>query len=726
MSTSLTSLAVIASWCATLLPSIGLASAAQVYVSETFEQGMPAGWSTRDLRGTTLQVAQRDDAQAGHCLSASGELKWIGVVHKLPKPIAVRPSVYVTADVRSQGRFGSVSLGVGSEGKLTHHKTGPAAYRPSTQWQRMVWCCDGYFPGRDDVWIDQIAFHQRVAGGYERPNGGARHSIQIDNVRVSAGDAARPAQALAEQLAGIRYYTGPQSFVVARLDGLTLWHAPSTAKVFQGQPIPERDATVVQIEAGRHEYESCQLVFSATERIDGLSLRLSALTGETGGRIPESELRWHPVCYLRIHSRVFGPPVDQLWPEPLSWNRAFGVVPGRNQPVWLTVHVPRQAAPGQYRGAVEIVRAGRRIGSVPLRLTVWDFELPSRPTFRTNQQLWIAAPSELDPRPRGVVQSDMVGLLAQYRMCDGHLFHRLSKPDQQQALGVWGQNTIKLPFCGGHGGGKGRKVTKLKGQYQIMTPEYEREFEALLTRWLAYYRERGCVDRAFLYLWDEPWGDFEVHDMILWLGRVSKRVAPDLKTLAAAPYHRKFESVVDIFLATYTEPELLRSARGRGVEFWWWGNSALAIDFAGIDARMRYGLESVQKGLTGAYSWGVAVWRGGDPWTTASRDNRASACLYPGGRPESEAPRVVPGITLELNRDGIEDYEYVAMLRRIKAPRARALVERCERFYCELSGARRDFSLVDGLRDLRRDVAQALTGPHPRPAGPVAGPRTQP
>ena len=134
-------------------------------------------------------------------------------------------------------------LGIGRGKATTHLKTGPGAYAASTEWRRVAWRCDGYYPDEPDARIDLIVFHQRVAGGFERPEGGALHEIQLDNVQVVAGDAAARARALAEKLGGLRCYDGPQAFAVAQTEGLTIWHSPSTAKVFKQQPPPERRGT---------------------------------------------------------------------------------------------------------------------------------------------------------------------------------------------------------------------------------------------------------------------------------------------------------------------------------------------------------------------------------------------------------------------------------------------------------------------------------------------------
>lgn len=687
-------------------------AAAQVLLHETFEAGKTDAWGARDTERTELTVALDEEKREarGRYLCSAGELKWISVTRQLARPVPVRPSLYVVADVRSRGHFGHVSLGVSStEDKgFTHLKTGPGAYKGTGDWQQVVWRCDGYFPEQDDVWVDAIAFQQRVAGGFERPEGGARHELHLDNVRIVAGEAAEDARRLAAELGGVRTYDGANAFVLPASDGVTVWHSPSTAKVFRDQPPPARRGEAVRLAAARHEHESFQLVLSSVRDLDDITLELTALAGPEGARIAANHMRWHPVCYLRTYSRTSGPPADQWWPEPLSWNATFHIPAKQSRPVWVTVYVPEDTRAGLYSGTVRLKQAGAELATIPIELTVWDFRLPRRSAFRTNQQLWLKTPNDFDNRPRRLVWPEVFALLARYRMCDAHLFHRLGPDMQRQAIEEWGQNAIKLPFAGGHQGGRSRKVTKLKGDVEIMTPEYEAALAELLTTWTRPYREKAWLDRAFLYLWDEPWGDFEVHDMILWLGRTSKRIVPELKTLVAAPYHEKYDGAVDIFLADYTAPERIRAAQTRGAEFWWWGNSNLAVDLPAIDVRLRFGFESVQKGFTGAYSWGIAVWRDGDPWSTYARDNHASKSIFPGGRPESEDPRLVPGISLELSRDGIEDYDYITRLRSRPGPEARALLSRCERFYREPKRPRRDFTAVDELHALRLELGAFL------------------
>src|SRR5205823_79481 len=60
---------------------------------------------------------------------------------------------------------------------------------------------------------------------------------------------------------------------------------------------------------------------------------------------------------------------------------------GQNQPLWIDVFVPRNAAAGIYTGDFE-VRSTEGSARGQLRLNVWNFELPLKPSLASSFMLW--------------------------------------------------------------------------------------------------------------------------------------------------------------------------------------------------------------------------------------------------------------------------------------------------------------------------------------------------
>jgi hypothetical protein len=58
----------------------------------------------------------------------------------------------------------------------------------------------------------------------------------------------------------------------------------------------------------------------------------------------------------------------------------FDLEAGRNQPIWVDIFVPRDTVAGTYTGAFE-VRSSQGNDRGRVRLTVWNFELPVKPSL---------------------------------------------------------------------------------------------------------------------------------------------------------------------------------------------------------------------------------------------------------------------------------------------------------------------------------------------------------
>ena len=75
----------------------------------------------------------------------------------------------------------------------------------------------------------------------------------------------------------------------------------------------------------------------------------------------------------------------------------FDLPKGRRQQYWLTWKVPEDAAPGLYRGTIEVRSAGAALKSIPMELEVYPFSLPyARTHYDTSKEYasyWMGVPS---------------------------------------------------------------------------------------------------------------------------------------------------------------------------------------------------------------------------------------------------------------------------------------------------------------------------------------------
>jgi hypothetical protein len=112
-------------------------------------------------------------------------------------------------------------------------------------------------------------------------------------------------------------------------------------------------------------------------------VEVSDLAGEAAAVIPAGAITLHQVCYLHRKCDLMSTHEYMLVPNHLEPLRPLRVAAGRLQQVWLTVRVPKDAAPGRYRGMVRVTPAGGRTSSMSLSLEVAPIAPLTRPGLLT-------------------------------------------------------------------------------------------------------------------------------------------------------------------------------------------------------------------------------------------------------------------------------------------------------------------------------------------------------
>ena len=163
-----------------------------------------------------------------------------------------------------------------------------------------------------------------------------------------------------------------------------VWWAEGAYKVMRDDPVPTTVQGTVRIAAARNEYEPFLIVLNPAARLDGVRVSASLLTSETGAKFGPAGMTIRRVDYVEVTS-----PTDDIgragwWPDPLPpYDGPFTAAAGENHALWVTVHVPMEAAPGIYKGEVAL-SAGGWSCRVPVELRVWGFTLPAKPSVRSS------------------------------------------------------------------------------------------------------------------------------------------------------------------------------------------------------------------------------------------------------------------------------------------------------------------------------------------------------
>jgi hypothetical protein len=195
-----------------------------------------------------------------------------------------------------------------------------------------------------------------------------------------------------------------------------VWVSPGMVRVSKTAAVGT--ASSVALSSARGEIVDTQIVVQGpTSGLTNVNLSASALSGPGGASIAAANLTLYREYYITVTGTAsYGggnnpPEGSGTYPEPLiPFNDPetgaslcgssaslkacnASVSAGQNQPYWIDVSVPHGATnvpPGVYSGTITVT-ADQGSVTVPVSVTVWNFELPVQPSELSLWTLWPAA-----------------------------------------------------------------------------------------------------------------------------------------------------------------------------------------------------------------------------------------------------------------------------------------------------------------------------------------------
>ena len=471
--------------------------------------------------------------------------------------------------------------------------------------------------------------------------------------------------------------------------------------------------TSVHLRAARNEWESFQILARSDAPAPGVTLTAGTLTGPDGGAASGLRVdlyRQHQFSLTNASPRngAFRPGwyPDALIPfehpltgAPLAGGR-FNAVPfdlpaNETHGFWIDVYVPAGAKAGDYTGRF-IVKAGAQAIEVPVTVTVWDFALPvtltmkselgsPAPSLRSYYSKLAASGKGAAPAEWSAVDRQMWTLLAENRVnaapADGP--RPVEQPDgtfrvppQQVAafrefVDTYHLNAYPVPHPEGI----------------VKDPDKNRErLHAWLRGWDLFAKE---LDRPqvllFIYLRDEP-NDPEAYRYVQTWGKAIRAARSAVKVMVVEqtktqdPAWGDLYGAVDVWCPLFPlhDPETAAQRQAQGELVWtytaltqgsqpspWW-----EIDFPLLNYRVPAWI-AWRCRMSGILYWGgLSYWnKAEDPWTDPKTYcegghfwNGEGNLLYPGRAVGFDG--IVPSMRLKALRDGLEDYELLALLER--------------------------------------------------------------
>jgi len=173
----------------------------------------------------------------------------------------------------------------------------------------------------------------------------------------------------------------------SRPEGLQVWNADPLQEISDrtGYGDPFSSLRPIRLVGTRNGACSGQVVVSSNGGLKGVTASVSDLTRTGGGgAVPREALQ------VRYGARARVPGDEKGRLRELHYFDILADQPLRDtqvQPIWVTVNIPADARPGEYRGTLTVRPGGEKPVEVPLRLTVCGWKLPDPGDFVTHVSL---------------------------------------------------------------------------------------------------------------------------------------------------------------------------------------------------------------------------------------------------------------------------------------------------------------------------------------------------
>lgn len=504
---------------------------------------------------------------------------------------------------------------------------------------------------------------------------------------------------------------------------LGLWWCEAGWKVGRDRGLPKAQASAVRLSLARGEYEPVQIVLRPSRPTTLIKVEVSDLVGGRH-RLASRHISLREVAYVFVQN-----PTDYLgevgeYPDPLPpLQLPLRLEVQRNQPLWLTVYAPYGTPAGVYKGTCTL-HTDRGVARIPLEVRIYDFDLPRVPTVRSgfgiNPQRLEQYHKLQDERQKRALWDRYMRHFREHRLMpysfyayapyevrfegegkEKRVVLDFTRFDEsaQRYLNDFGFNAFVLPVYGLPSGRYPNYTPGEFGGFQEGTPEYERLWSDYLRQLCAHLRQKGWLKKAYLYWFDEP--EPADYPFVVRVMTKIKQVAPELTRMLTEQPEPSLIGSVDLWcpLTAFVDPQAIAERRKAGEEVWWYVCTApkapyatLFIDHPGTEMRV-WLWQSWQYRVQGILIWETTWWhnelaypdRLQDPWedpmsyvwdsqlksgTRLFWGNGDGRLLYPPRRNPNTAktPLIadpIPSYRWECLRDGVEDYEYFALLQRL-------------------------------------------------------------
>ncbi len=450
---------------------------------------------------------------------------------------------------------------------------------------------------------------------------------------------------------------------------------------------------------------------------DGFFIVASDLKSSAGKIIPGNQISLYLEHYIQVYAISSPMGATGYWPdalapikEPFSMAAQYAVV--GNRPIWVDIMIPTGTPAGKYTGTVTVTRHDATLATLALELEVYNFSLPEETHLITYMNVSKGELARFYKEPSSSPEMEQL-TKSYFDFLYSHRMETWGNDPLVPDVTINGDkvevkfNDSRYDYYMNHL--KSKRVILDAGPYDLVrkikadpfSPEFNKLAKEYLSAVASYFKKNGWLDRlVFNSPIDEPNTIKDYEDTRLWATLVHE-AAPGVPFLATEspisdnPDWGTLRGYVNNFCVhgnSLNDPKVkqaLLEEQAKGGEATWYISCDQAypqpnyfIDAPALDPVMVPWI-TARYHMNGILYWATNFWnQTPDPWLDPVTYISGFACsngyvlngegslIYPGnhtnaytGQPNITGP--VSSIRFELLREGIEDYEYLWMLKNL-------------------------------------------------------------
>jgi Glycoside hydrolase 123, catalytic domain/Concanavalin A-like lectin/glucanases superfamily/Glycoside hydrolase 123 N-terminal domain len=473
------------------------------------------------------------------------------------------------------------------------------------------------------------------------------------------------------------------------------------------------------ISAARNEYEGFQLILLGNTENDlkDIKITTSELKSTSGKIISADKIEWGFIRSIKTTKPAYDVDFVGYYPDPIMEGQQKTVTVPKNgfAPVYVRVRVDNDVEAGNYAGKIKV---GSK--SVDINLKVYDFTLPVTSSckvifsfFEGNYSKWYNKKKLSDKEKMYIYD-----FLLKYRVTPNNIYSRGIYPELKYLpeLKKKGANFCTLGYL------KRNKPVSEEELKEIIS-SYKQKFDLL--------KKAGFEKEAYLYAFDEVVGHSKPElDAAKQIMTAIQKELPEIKTIQTSRPDSELLDCFKVWVPGFSyfvgNDKEIKKLSDKGKTFWWYCADAPLKPFPNFF--MDYPVFNNRVIFTLSYMYnidGVLYWAINREWSTnldikgewpeknwkpyiinvfnkkRQYKNGMGNYIYPG-----KNGKLLPSLRLENLRDGIEDYEYLVMLKKLVAKHSDKQAEKLLKVPADVAVAVNRYSVnPDNLIKYRNQIA---------------------